>query len=98
MRDEYSNILRNQKEYLEKNVINKKVDLYKENTVKRVGGNTGHLNNDSSGKGRGGGSGGGKGGAKGRENRKGEPQTHGGQGNFGSGNNFQDNNFDESMC
>ena len=96
MRDEYSNILRNQKEYLEKNVINKKVDLFKENILKRVGGNPGYLNNDSSGKGKG--RGGGSGGARGREHRNRAPQTHGGQGNFGGGNNFQDNNCDESMC
>ena len=96
MRDEYSNILRNQKEYLEKNVINKKVDLYKDNTLKKVGSKPGHLNNDSSGKGKG--RGGGSGGARGREHRNRAPQTHGGQGNFGGGNNFQDNNIDESMC
>lgn len=96
MRDEYSNILRNQKEYLENNIINKKVDLFKENILKRVGGNPGYLNNDSSGKGKG--RGGGSGGARGREHRNRAPQTHGGQGNFGGGNNFQNNNFDESMC
>lgn len=101
MRDEYPNILRNQKEYLENNIINKKVDLFKENILKRVGGNPGYLNNDSSGKGIGGSGGGrgrGRGGVRGREHRNRAPQTHGGQGNFGGGNNFQNNNFDESMC
>ena len=102
MRDEYPNILRNQNKYLENNVKTKEVDLYKENTLKRVGGNPGHLNNDSSGRGGGSGGGRGRGGARGRgrgsEHRNGAPQTHGGQGNFGGGNNFQDNNYDESMC
>ena len=96
MRDEIPNILRNQKESLEKNVINKEVDLYKDNNLKRVGGNPGYLNNDSLGKGIGG-SGGGRGGARGRGHRNRAPQTHGGQGNFGGGNNFQDDNYDESM-
>ena len=96
MRDEYPNILRNQKEYLENNVKTKEVDLYKPNTLKRVSGNPGHLNNDSLGRGGGSGGGRGRGGARGRgrgnENRNGSPQTHGG------GNNFQDNNYDESLC
>ena len=103
MRDEIPNILRNQKESLEKNAINKEVDLYKDNNLKRVGGNTGHPNNDSSG--RGGGSGGGRGrgrggtrggargGGRGSEHRNRDPQTHGGQGNSGSVNNFQDDNI-----
>lgn len=102
MRNEYPNILRNQNEYLEKNAINKKVDLFKDNTLKKVGSKPNHLNNDSLGKGKGigggSGGGGGKGGAKGREHGKGVPQTHGGQGNFGGGNNFQDDNIDESNC
>ena len=91
MRDEIPNILRNQKESLEKNVINKEVDLYKDNNLKRVGGNTGHRNNDSSGRGRG------RGGARGNENRNGAPHTHEGQGNFGGGNNFQDDNIKDYL-
>ena len=99
MRDEIPNILRNQKESLEKNVINKEVDLYKDNNLKRVGGNTGHRNNDSSGRGRGRGGARGTGGARGRgnENRNGAPQTHEGQGNFGGGNNFQDDNIKDYL-
>ena len=101
MRDEYPNILRNQNKYLENNVKTKEVDLYKENTLKRVGGNPGHLNNDSSGRGGGSGGGRGRGGARGRgrgsEHRNGAPQTHGGQGNFGGGNNFQDDNIKDYL-
>ena len=100
IREEYPNILKKQNEDLENKVITKEVDLFKENSLKRVGSKPGHLNDDSSGKGKGigGGSGGGKGGAKGREHKKGAAQTHGGQGNFGGGNNLQDDNNDESNC
>ena len=74
MRDEIPNILRNQKESLENSVITKEVELYKENTLKKVDSNSSHLNDDSSE--RGGGSGGGRGGARGGARGGGRGSKH----------------------